>query len=260
MFHPGIFPETKPMRLTSRVCIGAAVPLLLSSTCLTIDPPLPQRLSPPIFSGVNIHPGYFNGSLQEMITLRWEPDTTDTVSIVSFCILRRTDSDSFPTPVTNIPGTVREIWDPVYLLNMTDRSAEHLVTYRIFGIDSLGRNGDTSGAYIVEIARFVNLLNPADRSVFPDTLRELKFRWEVTPIVNQFNVHVLVWKSDTLVWTSDTIRDYTGGLSKIYERTLPGSVYNFKSGTYFCGVSLTITGGEYENDPSSIRLSSFYVE
>ncbi len=242
--------------------IAILVPLLLSSTCLTIDPPLPARLSAPQFTSAEVIPGEYDEEIQEMIHVEWVPDTTDTISIYSFQIVRQTDVDSFPIPITNIPNTVRDNYDPVYFFNLENRTREHLIFYWIFAVDSLGRAGDTSTVFGIDLARVVTLVQPYENDTLEDTLSNIVFRWLVPSIqLGPCDISTQIWKSTALLWTSDTAKQqHIPSEGKNYTESLPASLVPLTSGVYLWGVSLTIYGGTGANDPTSITTRKFYVK
>lgn len=261
MLYSGNFSKAAGMRIIVTVLYFAIfLPILISSTCLTVDPPPPARLSAPQFIHAEIVPKEFDGEMREMIHVQWEPDTADTISLHSFQLLRQPDTDSLPTPITGIPQSYRDNYDAVYLLTIANRTVEHLVYYWIFGLDTLGRAGDTSSVFIVELARAVNLLHPQENDTIIDTITNIFFRWEVPAIFNQTMSHVILWKSDSLIWVSDTVKDYTGGGAKIYQKPIAGAILPLASGDYFWGVELIIVGGINANDPTSVTLRKFYAK
>ncbi len=234
--------------------------ILISSTCLTVDPPPPALLSAPEFIKAEIIPRTFDGEIREMIHVQWEPDTTDTISIYTFQILRQPDTDSLPTPITGIPDTYRDNYDAVYSLTIANRTIEHLVYYWIFALDTLGRAGDTSSVFSVELARKVNLLHPEENDTINTMITNIFFQWEVPAIFNQTMSHAILWKNDSLIWASDTVKDYTGGGSKIYRKPVDDSILPLVSGVYLWGVELIIIGGINANDPTSVTLRKMYVQ
>jgi hypothetical protein len=261
MYHSGNFSKAAGMRLLMPLLyVTLFLPILVASTCLTVDPPLPERLSAPRFIHAEIIPKVYDGEIRETIHVQWEPDTTDTIPIYSFQILRKPDTDSLPTPITGIPKTYRDNYDAVYLLSITDRTKNDTIDYWIFAIDTLGRAGDISLVYTVELARAVNLLHPAENDTVTDTTLNIFFRWEVPPIFNQTFSHVILWKSDSLIWASDTVKDFTGGVSKIYQKSRAGTLLPLTPGEYTWGIELIIIGGMHANDPTSVTLRKLYAQ
>ncbi len=240
--------------LLTIIGMACLVPLLLSSTCLTVDPPRPDRLSAPIFIEADIVLKKFDGEIREMVRVAWEPDSTDTISVIFYQVLRQVDTDSLPTPIINIPDTVTELFEPVYQFNLANRTNEHLISYWIFAIDSLERRGDTSAAFIVELAREVDLLSPITK------LTDSLFSWGINDIKNQSRFHAFLWKPDAILWESDTINEFIGGNYTKFNRFLPPPLHPLETGEYFWGVELTIVGGLNANDPKSITITKFSVE
>ncbi len=229
-------------------------PILISSTCLTIDPDPPDKLSAPVFTEASIAMKMYDDELREMVHVAWEPDSSDTIPIQFYQLLRQTDMDSLPKPITNIPDTVTDIFEPVYQFELDDRTEEHCVTYWIFAIDTLLRSGDTSAAFIVELAREVDLLSPTTKLV--DSL----FSWGISDVKNQSIFHAFLWKPDLILWESDTISEFIGGNYTKFNRTLPPPLYPLAAGEYFWGVELIIVGGLNANDPTSITITQFSVD
>ncbi len=229
------------------------VPLLLSSNCLTDEWEPPDLLSAPVFTDTEIMMKLYDNEIREVILVSWEPDSTDTISIIFYQVLRQTDNDSLPTPITNIPDTITELPILVYQLNLSDRVKEHTVSFWIFAIDSFGRAGDTSVAFIVKLARKVDLLSPTT------TLTDSLFSWGINDIKNLSRFNAFLWKPDTTLWVSDTINEFIGGNYTKFDQCLPPPLYPLETGEYFWGVELTIVDG-LPNEPKSITIAKFTVE
>ena len=242
-------------RTTTLTWIASLLPICIGAICDPIPPP-PATLSSPAFSGYDIVSRVYDGEHQEMIRLAWLPDSTDTVSVVSYQILRRGEADTFTTPIRDIAGTVQELFDPtVNFVEADKRDNEYHVFYRIFAFDSLGRPGDTSVVCTVSLARFVKQLQPLD------TFQNEPFKWQVPPVFNLTLSHVILWKGDSTLWTSDTIRAYTQGGVPPFERSLPQSFPPLIPGKYFWSVHLKILGGGMGGDDAlSIITTNFYVK
>ena len=115
--------------------IGAFLPLLLSSICITPPEPRPNPLSSPVFTNYNIIAKQYNDEYHEMVYLQWQPDTTDTISITSYTVIRKVDIDSFQNLITNIPADVNDLYDPTYkFIDADKRTNDRLIFYRIFAI------------------------------------------------------------------------------------------------------------------------------
>ena len=241
--------------------LGAFLPILLCSTCPTIDPPRPDRLSSPIFTHSEITAGQFDNEYHEMIHLQWVQDSTDTIPVISYQIILKFDIDSFPANITNIPADVNELFDPTYKFIDTDnRKEDRIIFYRIFAIDSIddGRPGDTSVTCTVSLASLVDLLVPSADTI-PN--QPVNFKWQVPSIFNPIKSYVVLWLSDSTLWVSDTIKDYTGGGVPPYERNLPQSHLPLFSGEYFWGAFLIVQGGSITgDDASSAAIRNFYVK
>ena len=241
--------------------LGALLPVLLCSTCPTIDPPRPDRLSSPLFTHFEIVAGQFDNEYHEMIHLQWVPDSTDTIPITSYHIIRKVDIDTFPTQITNIPADVNELFDPTYkFIDADSHKDDRLIFYRICAIDSIddGRPGDTSVACTVSLASLVDLLTPPADTI-PN--QPVNFKWQVPSIFNPIKSYVVLWLSDSTLWVTDTIKDYTGGGVPPYERSLPSSLLPLYPGEYFWGAFLIIQGGSITgDDASSVAIRNFYVK
>lgn len=241
--------------------LGAFLPILLGSTCPTIDPPRPDRLSSPIFTNYETVARQFDDEYHEMIYLQWTPDSTDTIPVISYQIIRQVDIDSFPAKITNIPADVNELYDPTYkFIDADNRKKDRLIFYRIFAVDSIddGRPGDTSVVCTVSLAALVDLLSPLIDTI-PN--QPVNFKWQVPSIFNPIKTYVVLWLSDSTLWVSDTIKDYTGGGVPPYERSLPSSLLPLYSGVYFWGAFLIIQGGSITGDDAlSVAIRNFYVK
>jgi len=235
--------------------IAAILPVCLGAICDPIPAP-PATLSSPVFTGYDVVSRIYDGEHQEMIVVQWEPDSTDTVSVVSYQMLRRGEADTFATPIRDIAGTVRELFDPtVNFVESAKRENEYNVFYWIFALDSLGRPGDTSPACTVSLARFVKQLQPLD------TFQNEPFRWQVPPIFNRTMSFVTLWRGDSVLWTSDTMLEYTGGGVPPFEKSLPGNFPPLPPGTYFWGVPLRILGGGANGDDAlSVITTNVHVK
>ena len=237
------------------------LPVLLSSICITPPEPRPDRLSSPVFYNSETVAGQFDNEYHEMIYLQWQPDSTDTIPVISYKIIRQVDIDSFQTFITSIPADVNDLYDPTYkFVDADDRTNDRLIFYRIFAIDGIdeGRPGDTSAVCTVSLARVVDLLSPLIDTI---SNQSSNFKWQVPSINNPIKTYVVLWLNDSTLWVSDTIKDFTGGGPKTYERTLPSSLLPLYSGVYFWGGFLVIQGGSVNgDDASSVAIRNFYVK
>lgn len=248
------------MRLLAKwLYLSTLLPFLLGSSCPTEDPPPPPRLKAPYFTFQDIvaKPDY-NNQYQETILLKWNVDSTDTISPIYYCLIRTTSVDSNPSIKTNIPtNLINGYLDPIHPLGLSI-IYEEFVYYRIFTIDSLWRSGDTSAICTVSVAREVIILHPGD--TITNTPGSEKFTWLV-PQIQQGPSHsfISIWKNDSIQWTSDAEKIYTGGGSQKVNRLLPDSLSPLNSGVYYWGVSLIIIGG-LNTDPKSITIRKLYVK
>jgi hypothetical protein len=227
-------------------------------SCLTVDPPRPDLLSAPHFTGYQIIavPDYAN-EYQETIRLHWIPDSTDPISPISYEIIRQADTDSFPSYIRNIPDTIHTINEPTHKFDELDRTEEHLIFYRIFAYDSLGRTSDTSAVCTVALARNLILMHP--ENIMSDPAGEEYFKWEISEGINNYIIyHVCLWKDDSLIWESDPKGENVGNMAVYREEKLP-SIYSplTKNKYYYWGVALSIID---IYDPASITIRNFYVE
>lgn len=242
--------------------LAGFLPILLSSICITPPEPRPNRLSSPIFTNYEIVARQYDDEYHEMIYLQWIPDSTDTIPVISYKIIRQVDIDSFQTFITNIPADVNDLYDPTYkFIDADNRTYERLIFYRIFAIDSIdeGRPGDTSVVCTVSLARLVNLLLPPIDTI-PN--QSINFRWLVPQIyTSRVITHVILWKNDSTIWQSDPIELFTGGGPEQVNEYLPSSLLPLIPGEYFWGADLIIIGGSVTGDnATSINIRNFYVE
>lgn len=248
------------MRITAApIVLFIFVLLAILLSCIpTVDPPPPDRLSAPYITEYRIiaEPDYTN-EYHETIYLKWAPDTTDPISPISYEIIRQADTDSFPTFIRNIPDTINKISEPTYKFDDLDRSTEHLIFYRIFAYDSLGRMGDTSAICSVSLARNITLMHPGN--IMSDPAGKEYFEWEIPEgIVNQNISHIYLWKNDSLIWESDSVWYYSGGVARYPKKSLPTPLSPLiKNNYYYWGIELSIIDIHY---PLSITIRNFYVE
>ncbi len=245
------------MRLLAQfLFFSTLLPFLLGSSCPTEDLPRPPRLKAPLITHSNILAKTdFNNQYQETIHLTWKNNQEDTLSVISYTLIRTTSSDSTPSLKTNIPPDLLEgFFDPLSPLNL-DRITEEYVYYQLFAIDSLWRPSDTSATCTVSVAREMTLVHPGD-TLYSST-NPVTFSWQV-PQIQQGPTHsyVNLWFNDSLQWTSDTEKIFTGGGSKKVEKILSNSLI---PGIYYWGVTLEITGGS-SIQPKSITIRKVYVK
>ncbi len=225
--------------------------------CLTIDPPPPRHLSAPNFIYHNVIAATdYTNIYHEKISLRWEPDSTDSISPQIYQLLYRTDIDSFFKPIKNIPADTEYYFQQTSIFDTLARTTEHVIFYRIFAFDSLGRGGDTSDVCTVSLARTITLIYPTTST--NDFTEKNCFLWEVPEgIVSRNFSHALLWKEDSLIWESDSAVFYSMGSAKQVEKKIPNIFLPLQKGTYYWGVKLAIID---KNDPLSITIGKFNIE
>lgn len=241
--------------------LAALLPTLLYLTCITPPEPRPDRLSSPIFTNYEIVAGLYGDEYHEVIHLQWIPDSTDTISIIKYQILRKVDIDSSSTTITDIPSDVNDLNDPTvkFIDDPAKRTNDRLIFYRIFAIDSLERPGDTSVVCTVSLARLIDLLLPPIDTI---PSQSVNFRWLVPQIFNsRVRTHIVLWKNDSTIWQSAPKEFFTGGGPTQENENLPPSLLPLIPGEYFWGAYLIIIGGSVTGDnPTSINIRNFYVK
>jgi len=225
--------------------------------CPTIDPPPPAKLSAPAITEYKIYAkSDYSGEYHEFIKIIWRTDSSDQILTDRFNIIREIDNDSFPTVITNIPGTNTEFDDDVNLFNIMDRTVEHRIYYHIYGYDTLDRSGDTSVACTLVLARNLILMHPGD--TMKESTGNEYFQWEVPEQISDPNISQLyLWRGDSLVWKSDSIRIFSMGRAQYLKKKLPSFLSPLQRGKYYWGIEFSIIETYY---PMSITIRNFTVE
>lgn len=247
--------------LYKAVAWGAFLPamlVLMGSTCPTYEPPPPPVPGAPVITHTEIT-GYLSPSsrmVRPAVHLRWMPSPADSIGIQSFTILRRTgDDSSFSTLRRSIPRDITRYHDITD--GITVAEGTYLpVYYRVFAVDSLGRNGDTSAVDTVELANPARLMSPLD------TLRDPVFKWAIMGTMSVFYTYMCLWDSLGLRWQSPLpseptfLSDYQVDSTSV---RLPDSLIPLHQGTYFWGAKMDILNGRRTITTGSMAIGSFYV-
>lgn len=226
--------------------------------CLTVDPERPGELLAPTnlkCQVVNIDSVFQKPG--EHIKITWTKNPLDTISVSSYTIIRSTDNDSNISSITNIPFTVTTFYDPTGdIYDLEERVTEKPVIYSVYGVDSLGRQGDTTELFTVHLAPATILSTPGETIHTNDSL--IVFKWFVRKIQDQTISKVSLWKNSSILWSSIPESLYTGGdeLTSI-SRTLPAIHTPMDSGSYHWSVSLEIINGR--DNPISFTFKDLDV-
>lgn len=232
--------------------------VFLNMACLTVDPPRPSVLGAPVnltaviteFDSTFSIPG-------EYIRIGWNKNNSDTISSASYTILSFADSTGISGKVTNIPANINSYFVPVSEIYIQEfRDQERFIAYSIFGIDTLGRPGDTSAQCTITIAPSVLLSTPGATII--DTTSNIKFKWFVRKIQDQTISLISLWKENSKIWISEPESLYTGGEDiTAVTRTLPDSLTPLSEGQYEWSVSLRIIKGN--DEPKSFTIKELNV-
>lgn len=236
----------------------AVILLFLNITCLTVDPPRPVELKAPTDITVTINEyDSINNMPGEFVRISWMKNYLDTISTASYTILSYTDSSGTPGKITNIPTTISSYFIPVNESYTKEyREKERFIAYTVFGVDTLGRAGDTAALCTVNLAPSV--LQSIPGQSIADTTTSINFKWFVRKVPDQTFSHVTLWQDNIELWTSSPESLYTGGEDMTsVTRSLPDSLIPLKEGLYHWTVSLTIVNGR--NEPKSFTIKELNV-
>lgn len=234
---------------------------ILITSCLTVDPPRPTTLGAPTnikaticdYDSTNDVPG-------EFIRISWIKNSDDTISTATYTILSSidtTDTIGTPVKVTNIPADINTYFAPVNeVYKNIYRDQERAIAYTVFGIDTLGRSGDTAALCTVNLAPSVLQSSPG--ATISDTLTTLNFKWFVRKVQDQTITSMSLWRENIKIWTSESDSLYTGGADITpVSQSLPDSLSPLSVGQYKWIVSFRIINGI--DEPQSFTAKELNV-
>jgi hypothetical protein len=240
------------VKLFAACCLSA---LLLGSSCPSPEPFPSPPLQAPVFTGADLAVGRFD-TYRPAIHLAWTSPRNDSVPTREFVILQKSiDSSGFFVLVRSIPDSVRDYYANLDRFTFPQAPDVFTLQYRIFGIDSLGRPGDTSAIESVAVAWPPMLLWPAENdSVGPDSLV-----WSVFGVMMGYFSYAYIY-GDTagFLWkspTPDTPTYSTESHPVRHTVRLPASPALVAGHDYFWAVKVEIPSAR----ASSIAVGRFYV-
>lgn len=222
---------------------SGCVLLILCFFCTTTVSPTSQ-LPRPTINSVELT---VSKQFKEAIHISWSIPPGNNSSIMSFTILRMTDSDSFYNVYSeNIPADTFNFYDPVEPSLFPTSSAEvKSVYYRIFAIDDLDLSGDTSEACTLSIVQQPSLSNI--------DLSTQCLTWSS-------NIHFGGLFSYCKIWMDSLQNGYTGPEQIAYPPTDNLAVFTN------CFSEKTLSSGRWQYaifiksiDASSVRIGYFDV-
>ncbi|MBN1128265.1 MAG: fibronectin type III domain-containing protein [Chitinispirillaceae bacterium] len=219
--------------------------------CHTYGPVTSARPDAPVIVEVSISEARLFESWREAIRLQWSPPSNDSIGIMYYTLIRKTDNDSVFDIFANsrlIPDSLSTFFDDLQSIGFPEDSYL-LVQYRIFAIDSLGRSGDTSTACSLYLAR-----QPTIDTI--DTGRSV-FRWRTQFIQGSVATFLKLWNGDGTVSFSSPQQEEFGSWDYpvLFSAKLPDSLSPVPPGRWYCAIYLYAMGIERQ----SLKVDSFNV-
>jgi hypothetical protein len=233
---------------------GLSLVLLLASTCPSPEPIPPPRLSAPILKVVELTPERFYNGFRPSVHMHWSALPQDSSFFSEFVLLQMVSGDSgFSILRHSIPHDVHDYSDNIDRTGFPTATSFKTMYYRIFGIDSLGRQGDTSMTDSIILCWPPHQFVPAESdTLYPDT-----FVWSVSYISSGFFSYMSLYNDSTgFLWRgpvgeenfineSDTVR---------YAQKLPSTLPRLVAGGYSWAVKV-----ETATRAQSMAIGRFYV-
>ncbi len=227
---------------------------LLGSSCPTPEQFPPPPLSAPIITGKEIALAKFD-TYRPAIHITWKAPATDTLAIKEYVILTKSDdSAGFSVLVRNIPNTVLNYYDNIDRISIPANEIKS-VYYKIFAIDSLGRNGDTSS-----LDSFIVSWPP--KQIFPlssDTIVPDSLVFTVSGVMGGYYPYVFLCSDSMGVfWKSPKPDTPTYSFADKTDRFIvqvPKTITFVKNSMYYWAVKVEIPTGNSQ----ALAVSRFYV-
>jgi len=227
----------------------------LGSSCPSPEQFPPPPLSAPAFIGKDLTAAKFD-VFRPAIHLTWKAPSADSVAIREYVILSRSDdSAGFATIVRSIPDTVFDYYDNIDRIAVPAQNEIKPVYYRIFAIDTLGRNSDTSSIDSV-------MLSWPPKPLFPlmsDSMQPDSVVFTLTGVMGGYFPYIFLC-SDSLgiFWKSPKPDTPTYSYADKTDRfivNIPKNISFMRGSFYYWAVKVEIPTGNSQ----AIAISRFYV-
>ena len=229
-----------------KISFAALAAFLL--VCQYYAPVTPLRLKQPAITKIFLSEAKFS-TYREALHIVWSPPPTDSISIRSYTLLRKTYNDSiFAVLKYGIPDSIVSFNDDLTLVGFPVDGYD-LIEYKLFAIDTLGRPGDTSAACSLYIA-------PQPELTALDTTTWC-FGWLSRSIQGSVDSYIKVWNSagDSL-WTSPSVEEFGNAQVPVnFSACIPDSLIPSLPDTWYFAIFLDANGSEHQ----SMKVGSFNV-
>jgi hypothetical protein len=218
--------------------------------CQYYPPITPLRLKPPVFSKPFLSEAKFS-TYREAIHITWTPPSTDSITIRSYTLLRKTGDDSLFDVFTRsqgIPDSIVSFDDDLTPIGFPVNGYD-LIVYKIFAIDTLGRAGDTSAACSLYLASQPELTR-IDTAAWC-------FGWLSRGIQGSVTSHLKVWNAGgTRSWTSPASEELGNEQVPVnFSSCLPDTFKPMTAETWYFALFLDANGSLHQ----SMKAGSFNV-
>jgi hypothetical protein len=257
MPYSGILPsgsEVRTLRYCSLVSYESALVVFIS--CQFYEPVTPPTLDAPRILGIGLTEARFFGTYREAVRIQWAPPNIDSISLRSYTLIRKTQTDSLFDIFTStssrgsvgIPDSIRAIDDDANQIGFPTGDFS-LVQYKIFAVDSLGRPSDTSVACSLYLAPQPEL-DSIDRESW-------RFQWSSRNIQGSINSYMKLWNGSlTGEWTSDALEKFGNENDPtVFSALLPDSLSPLPSDRWYIAIFFHAMGTVHQ----SLKVDSLDV-